>query len=404
MIVRTGSSKILLFAQVLLFLAAAVFGFVPGGQADVPVQAVSAVVLEAETGTPLYEKNPEVPIPPASLTKLMTVHLLLDAAAAGEVEAESEIPIPEDAWWTRLPPGSSLMFLGPGQRLTLEELVLGLTVSSGNDAAVAAAHLISGGVEEFVIRMNREAEAFGLTDTRFADASGLSENNTTTARDFARFCRHYVRLHPEALERFHAVGEFTYPEDHNVDEPGRLHRITQANRNVLLGEYPGLDGLKSGYIDESGYNLAVTAEREGMRLVGVLLGGSGETHPEGRSRIAADARALLDYGYSEYALIRPSQIRLEPVRVWKGRSDSVRPVPGEEIMAVIPKTRLPLISTRIEYDTPLLAPVLRREPVGRIVLQAGREELARFSLVAEREVEEAFFLKRWIHSIRLLFE
>ena len=404
MIPRTPLLRFFLFAQVLLLTAAAAFGFVPGGQEDVPIQAASAVMLEAETGTLLYEKNSRAPIPPASLTKLMTVHILLEAAAAGEIDPEAEIPIPEDAWWTRLPPRSSLMFLGPGQRLSLEELILGLTVSSGNDAAIAAAHLISGGVEPFVDRMNREAETLGLVDTRFADPSGLSAENQTTALDFARFCRFYVRLHPEALEAYHAVGEFTYPEDRNVDEPGRIHRITQANRNTLLGEYPGLDGLKSGYIDESGYNLAVTAEREGMRLIAILLGGSGETHPEGRSRIADDARSLLDYGYDDYTLLRPKKILLEPVRVWKGRVDRVNPVPGEEIAAVIQKNRLPLLATRIEYDTPLIAPVIRREPIGRIVLLAGREELAHFTLVAEREIGEAFFLKRWVHALRLLFE
>ena len=296
------------------------------------------------------------------------------------------------------------MFLGPGQKLSLDELILGLTVSSGNDAAIAAAHLLSGGVGPFVERMNREARALGLTDTRFADPSGLSADNITTARDFARFCRIYAGVHPEALETYHAVGEFTYPEDHNVEMPGRFHRITQSNRNTLLGEYPGLDGLKSGYIDESGYNLAATAEREGMRLIAVLLGGDGETHPEGRRRIAADARALLDYGYTRYALIKPRQIRLEPVDVWKGRLDRVMPVPGGELRAVIPKSRLPLLTTRVEYDTPLIAPVLHRETIGRIVLLAGREELARFPLLAEREVEEAGFLKRWIHAVRLLFE
>jgi serine-type D-Ala-D-Ala carboxypeptidase (penicillin-binding protein 5/6) len=401
---RAPLVRIVFLAQVLFAAASAAFGFGPGGQGDVPIRALSAVMLELETGTVLYEKNPDTPIPPASLTKLMTVHLLLDAAAAGRLDSDAEIPIPEDAWWTSLPPRSSLMFLGPGQYLTLDELILGLTVSSGNDAAIAAAYLISGGVEPFVERMNREAEALGLADTRFVDPSGLSADNITTARDFVRFCRLYVELHPDALEAYHAVGEFTYPEDHNVDMPDKFHRITQANRNVLLGEYPGLDGLKSGYIDESGYNLAVTAEREGMRLIAVLLGGDGDTHPEGRRRIAADARALLDYGYGEYTLIRPSRTRLEPVRVWKGRLDRIKPIPGEEIVAVIPKSRLPLLSTRIEYETPLIAPILHREPIGRIVLLAGREELARFPLVAEREVEEAGFLKRWIHALRLLFE
>ncbi|MFP4562645.1 MAG: D-alanyl-D-alanine carboxypeptidase family protein [Spirochaetia bacterium] len=404
MIFRTYLVRTFFLAQMLFAAASAAFGFGPGGQGDVPIQALSAVMLELETGAVLYEKNPDIPIPPASLTKLMTVHLVLDAAAAGDFDSDGEIPIPEDAWWTSLPPKSSLMFLGPGQKLTLDELILGLTVSSGNDAAIAAAYLISGGVEPFVERMNREAEALGLADTRFADPSGLSADNITTARDFARFCRLYVELHPEALETYHAVGEFTYPEDHNVDMPDKLHRITQANRNALLGNYPGLDGLKSGYIDESGYNLAVTAEREGMRLIAVLLGGDGDTHPEGRRRVAADGRALLDYGYTRYTLIRPSRLRLEPVRVWKGRFDYVTPVPGEEIVAVIPKSRLPLIGTRIEYETPLIAPVFIREPIGRIVLLAGREELARFPLVAEREVEEAGFLKRWIHALRMLLE
>ncbi|MDR2370528.1 MAG: serine hydrolase, partial [Treponema sp.] len=223
----------------------------------------SAVLVDGETGTVLYSKNPDDEIPPASLAKLMTMHIALSETAAGRASLDETVAVTPESWARNQPAGSSLMFLAPGQTVSLRVILLGLAVSSGNDAAAAAALHFAPTVRDFAGMMNMEARRMGLIKTRFVEPSGISEDNVTTAGEFVLFCREYIRLHPEALAEFHSVPEFAYPLASNAgaafrDKPGT---IVQQNRNTLLKTFPGVDGLKTGYIDESGYNIALTAER-----------------------------------------------------------------------------------------------------------------------------------------------
>ncbi|MDR2259084.1 MAG: serine hydrolase, partial [Treponema sp.] len=168
------------------------------GGAPEPVSR-SAVLMDAATGTVLYVKNPDEEIPPASLTKLMTMHIVFEEAAARNISLDKVLSPPRESWAVNQPPRSSLMFLAAGQRTSIRELLLGLAVPSGNDAAVAAALTFAPTVRDFTALMNREARRLGLAKTRFVEPSGISEYNATTAAEFARFCREYIRLHPESL-------------------------------------------------------------------------------------------------------------------------------------------------------------------------------------------------------------
>ena len=256
---------------VLLTLPFAVFPELPPRQ-DLKLQPEqpqvncrSAVLYDVTSGTLLYEKNADEIIPPASMTKLMSLHLLFNEVDEGHLSLDTLIPVSRAASFKSSPPGSSLMFLEEGQRVTLLELMKGLAVSSGNDAGVAAAEAVSGSLSEFIKLMNSEAVKLGLEKTYFADSSGYSSENQTTARDFANFCMLYIDKHPEALSLLHSLTEFTYPKKANLPPGGKSTHgsITQKNNNILLGSLEGVDGLKTGYIDESGYNIALTAERGG---------------------------------------------------------------------------------------------------------------------------------------------
>ncbi|HTH12933.1 MAG TPA: serine hydrolase, partial [Spirochaetia bacterium] len=217
---------------------------------DLVPLAPSAVLVDQLTGRILFQKQPDLPIPPASLTKLMTLHLTWKALASGRIHPEDPVPVTAATTGKAVPPGSSLMFLEPGQRVTVKELMLGLAVDSGNDAGMTLAQFLAGSQEAFVASMNAEAQELGLTRTVFFDAFGYDARNRTTAGDFSQFCRTYLTQHPQSVEFLHNVRELDYPLESNLaPQAKRLRTIHQTNRNTLLGAYPGADGLKTGYID-----------------------------------------------------------------------------------------------------------------------------------------------------------
>jgi D-alanyl-D-alanine carboxypeptidase (penicillin-binding protein 5/6) len=275
--------------------------------ADLPIHAHSALLMDFATGKVLFEKNPDQPIPPASLTKLMTLHVAYKEIKAGRLRKSDRVHIPPQAYASRMPRPSSLMLLGPNQVVTVGELMLGLAVASGNDAAVALACHIAGSVGNFAARMNLEARNLGYTTMRFVDPSGLSPENTVTAREFADFCRRYIMMHPESLAELHSKREFLYPKPQNVLRAGKRHARIKSklhhSRNILLGQYEGVDGLKPGYIRLSGNNLALTARRGDKRLVAVVLGEEVLRGGIGRRNLRNDCTLLLDYGFGGVAAV-----------------------------------------------------------------------------------------------------
>lgn len=242
---------------------------------EVPdLKARSAVLMDAATGMVLFEKNPDEQIPPASLTKLMTIYVAEKEAERRGIPLDEPVRLPKQSWAVNQPPRSSLMFLAQGQIVSLNELFLGMSIPSGNDAAVAVALNFSPTIDAFAKMMNREAVEIGMNDTVFVEPSGISEENLTTARDFAVFCREYLRLYPGNLKKYHSVTQFAYPKASNLrpSMQNRVETIVQGNHIGLIYSFDGVDGLKTGYIDESGYNIALTAERNGTRFIAVILG------------------------------------------------------------------------------------------------------------------------------------
>jgi D-alanyl-D-alanine carboxypeptidase (penicillin-binding protein 5/6) len=280
-------------------IAFALYAVVLAAAQSLPTRIIShsVMVMDAATGTVVYARNPDDEIPPASLTKLMTMHLAFQEIAAGRASLDEIITPPRESWAMNQPPLSSLLNLAPGQKLSLRELFLGMAIHSGNDAAAATALRFAPSVKAFAGMMNREAAALGLTKTRFVDASGYSEDNMTTVREFTEFCRVYLEAHPESLGQFHSVREFAYPGPENVTEHYREAPVTriQLNRNTLLGKVEGVDGLKTGYVAASGYNITATAKRGKVRLLAVVLGANSPISRE------TQTEKLLEYGFSRAA-------------------------------------------------------------------------------------------------------
>jgi D-alanyl-D-alanine carboxypeptidase (penicillin-binding protein 5/6) len=389
----------------LAFFIIAVFPLYPQNPAsDAPdIRSRAAVLLDSATGTILYMKNPDEEISPASLTKLMTIHLVLKEVAGGRASLEETQNPPRESWAINQPPRSSLMFLAGGQRVSLRELLLGLAVSSGNDAAVAAALRFAPSVAGFVELMNREARELGLEKTVFTEPSGISEYNMTTAREFARFCRIYLELHPETLSMLHSVKEFSYPMPDNVgtayrDKP---NTIKQVNHNYLLGKVEGVDGLKTGYIDEAGFNIALTAERERTRFIAVILGAPPVR--DGDKIRDEDGRLLLEWAFSHYRTVRPPVGDLPPARVWKGMADQVRLGYGAPLEFTALRSRLTDLRWERELWEPLTAPLLRGSSVGDLVFYDSRGEVRRVPLITTEEIPPGSFFKRLWDSISLFF-
>lgn len=396
-------------AQELEIAGTAVPGTVVPGVEAPALTSHAAVLMDAATGVTLYNKNGNDLISPASLTKLMTMHIALEEVAAGRASLDEIVDLPRQSWAISQPPRSSLMFLGAGQRVSLRELLLGLAISSGNDAAVAVALRFAPSIEIFADRMNREGRSLGMTNTRFVEPSGISEYNFTTAIEFASFCRQYLIMHPEAIRDYHSVAEFAYPKAENVADPYRDDPKTrvQRNRNTLLGEVEGMDGLKTGYIDEAGYNIALTAERDGTRFVAIILGAPAS--PGGDRIRDEDGRALLEWGFSNFKTLRTVSPPMEPVRVWKGRTNWVELVPMEGEGGGYAWTlttyagRGGSLRWEAELTGLLIAPLPDGSAAGTLILSDEFGELRRIPLVTAGGVERGNFFKRLWDSVRLFF-
>jgi D-alanyl-D-alanine carboxypeptidase (penicillin-binding protein 5/6) len=381
-------------------------GFALSPYPDAPkLAARSAILIDEATGESLFEKNADVSIPPASLTKLMTIHLAYRAVERGQYSLDSLIPIHKEDCYPDLPYRSSLMFLSAGMRVSLSELLLGMAIPSGNDAAFAVARAVSGSIEDFAREMSAEARSMGLTRTSFVEPSGLSEKNETTAREFAVFSRAYIARHPQALADLHSVKSLSFPLLKNMPEwyTGKEQAVTQENRNGLLLTYEGCDGLKTGYIDESGYNIALTASRAGTRLIAVILGGDGSTTASGTKLREENGRRLLDYGFSHFLTVRPKILSLEPVRVWKGRAKRVDLVPGTAAVFTARKEDAAIMKSDVRRDRDPIAPVHKGQALGEIVFSANGRIIQRIPLVADREVGLGNPFTRLIDGLILLF-
>ena len=342
------------------------------------INADAYLLLDYLTGEVLVAQNIDQRLPPASLTKLMTSYILAEEVDAGRLTLDDEVTVSRNAW-SQNPTfrGSSLMWIEPGKRVTVGELEKGIVISSGNDATVAIAEHIAGSEAAFVALMNNYAEKLGLDATHFENTHGLpNPDHLTTARDLGALAVATIRDHPERYKVYRELS-YTYND------------ITQYNRNHLLREDPSVDGLKTGYTSVAGYGLVASAERDGMRLISVVLGSNST-----RSR-KAETRALLNYGFRFYEnleLVAAEDI-LASSRVWKGLVDSVDGGLLESVNVVVPRSKA-VPEVLVRFDEPLEAPIARGDRVGQVQVFLDGELLIEQPLQALATVEPAGFFRR----------
>lgn len=374
--------------------------------------AEAAVLIDLESEAVLYRNNADRSWPAASLTKLVTMYVILDRLESGEISEDDRVVPHARAHWSEMPAGSSLLYLAANQQVTWNDLLSGLAVASGNDAAYAVAYELAEGPEDFARDMNEAVAGNGVDGLQFSEPSGLSSENLITAAGFGDFLVHYLSRFPEALERYHAAEEFEFAPDLNDggDDGGGSSAtpVVHVNRNGLLGEYEGADGLKTGYIRASGYNIAATAERDGRRLIAVLLGVEGRNHYEGGLRRADEAADVLDYGFGRFepATVRFSESR--ELRVAGGTQESVA-VELEEIRLLTGSSEEgnspgpDALDSRLHLPEAIRAPVTAGDIVGFVSVSQGGERVAWQPVRASETVERGFAPDELVSYVGAIF-
>jgi len=348
------------------------------------IGAKSYLVVDATTNAVLAEHAPDERLAPASLTKLMTAYVVFQALATDHIGLEDEVTVSEKAWRT----GGSKMFIEVGKRVSVRDLLLGMIVQSGNDASVALAEHVAGSEDVFAAMMNQSAAALGMTASSFRNATGLpDEQHYSTARDLARLARAIIREFPEYY-KWYSVKEFTWND------------ITQPNRNRLLARDDSVDGMKTGMTDEAGYCLVSSAERDGMRIVAVVLGTSSD-----KSRIDG-SQALLNYGFRFYEtrLLYGAGTPIVQTRVWKSANEVSDLGVLEDVYLTIPRGRYESLEMVRNVPAVVEAPVAAGQPVADFSVSLDGETLLTESLRALADNPEGSLWQRARDSVSLLFE
>jgi serine-type D-Ala-D-Ala carboxypeptidase (penicillin-binding protein 5/6) len=351
------------------------------------IAAKSWLLLDATSGQVLASHEPVTRIEPASLTKIMTAYLAFSAIKEKRINPEQMVSVSVAAW--KVDPGSSKMFIEPRTPVKVNDLLYGLIVQSGNDAAVALAEAVAGTEEAFVTLMNREAERMGLKNTRFSNPHGLTAADTySTAQDLSLLAARLIADHPDYF-KIYSTREFTY------------NKIKQPNRNRLLWSDPTVDGMKTGYTAGAGFCLIATANRpngEGeRRLISVVLGTNSD-----QSR-AQESQKLLNWGFQNFDTIR-LYAKGEPVanpQVWKGAQNTVKVGFTTDTYITVPKGSAERMKPVLERKDPLIAPVAQHSPIGTLKMMVDGKPVAELPVVALEQVKQASIFGRAWDSVRL---
>lgn len=344
----------------------------PARAAELELKAKGAILMDAATGQVLWEQNPDVRWYPASMTKVMTMMLVLEAVEQGKLHLQDQVVASEHAASF----GGTQVWLEPGETFTVEEMLKAVAVGSANDCSVALAEHLAGSEEAFVEMMNAKAAALGATNTHFTNSHGLPDpNHYTTPRDMAIMARYALRF-PDML-RLTSIKEYTFREEPKL--------LILYNTNKLLWWYPGSDGLKTGTTSEAGRNLCATASREGLRLIAVVMG---VDEPRGHF---SEAIKLLNYGFAQYTFkeFYPAGAAVSELAVDKGAADRVLLVASERVGAAVPKGEAANLQIDIRLPDSIPAPVAKGQPLGQAVIKAGGDEIHRVNLVAAADVPAA---------------
>ena len=358
--------------------------------AEFNIKARSAILQDYYSGEVLYEKNADASIYPASLTKIMTSIIAFDLLEKGDLNLDDKFIVSENAW--RLSKaGYSSMFIMVNDEVTVEDLLKGIIISSGNDACVALAEGIAGTEEEFAIMMTSKANEIGMENTNFANSSGINNvDNNSTVRDIMIMSNHLIKTYPKYYEYFKEK-EFTW--DRTGGEP-----ITQGNRNPLLYKNLGADGIKTGYLAVEKYSLASSILKNNRRLIAV---GSGFETKNSRSR---ESIKLLTWGITNFSLVQIAKANepIAQVEVWLGKKEFLNTYIKENIYKTIPKGRKNFLKATITYNGPLEAPIMKDDIIGKLKITFKGEIIGEHDLLAFNNVKKVNIFSRLIKSVNYL--
>ena len=370
-----------------MFLTAILLSAVSSQAFAFDTAARNAILMDYDTGAYIYTKNHDVQMAPASMSKLMTLYIIFDKLRDGSLSLEDKFRVSENAWRKGgAASGSSTMFLKIGEKVSVEDLLQGIIVQSGNDACIVAAENISGTEEDFAVLMNETAEKLGLKNSTFANATGWPHpDQKMSAEDLALLAKRIIKEFPEY---YHIFSEKYFT--HN--------NIKQGNRNPLLYSMKGADGLKTGHTEEAGFCLTASAVRDGRRLIGVMAG------MNSNKERSEEAERLMNYGFREfdnYKILTAGEVLAE-VPVWYGKEKTVNMVVPEDIVETIRRSNKDEYKMKIVYDEPLKAPIVKGAVIGYAQLNDPEGNVRKINLVAANDVERMGVWGRFVANLKYL--
>ncbi len=375
--------RVFLFWMVFLLLAMPVRALSASGAEAPPIAAPSAILMEKSTGAVLFEKDAYEHLAPASVTKIMTMLLAVEAIDSGTLSAEETVTASARA----ASMGGSQIWLEEGEKMSVGEMLKCIAVVSANDCCVAIAEHMSGSEEAFVARMNRRAEELGLQDTHFTSCSGLSDSDSHYT------CAHDLAVISRELIRHERIKEYTTIWMDSI----RDGRFGLSNTNKLIYYYPGATGLKTGFTSKAMYCLAATAERDGVEYIAVVL------YAATSAERFESAKILLNYAFGTYALVRADEIEApEPIPVLLGASDSVQPVLPPDASVLVPREQIASIRFVPSLPGELNAPVVQGQEIGTLSVYSGEELIESLPICADRDVPRMNVWQRFLSLLRVI--
>ena len=362
----------------------------PFASANLNVKARTAILQDYYSGEILYEKDADISIYPASMTKIMTAIIAFDFIKSGDLSLDDKFFISEKAWRLSTA-GYSSMFIMVGDEVSVENLLKGIIIASGNDACIALAEGIAGTEEEFAILMTSKAKEIGMENTNFANSSGINNTeNYSTVRDILKMSKYLIDNHPEYYKWFSEL-EFTW--DRTGGDP-----ITQGNRNPLLYKNLGADGIKTGYLAVEKYSLASSILRNGRRLIAV---GSGFESKNARSR---ESTKLHTYGLTNFDLVNIAKANepIQKVDVWLGKQDTVEVYVNKDIYKTIKKAKKKLLKISVNYEGPVQAPIKKGDKIALLKVVYDDEIVGKYDLLASQDVKKVNFFTKLMRSLNYL--
>lgn len=356
------------------------------GNVPTPTLAAKAFVLrDANTGSLLAANNPDMPVEPASLTKVMTAYLTFEAVKQKRLALTQTLPVSQKAWKVE----GSKMFIDTTMTVTVDELLHGLIIQSGNDAAITLAEGIAGSEELFATLMNKKAAALGMKNSHFINSTGLPDpTHTTTARDLSILANALIRDYPQDYARLYSQKSYTY------------NNITQPNRNRLLFIDPTVDGMKTGHTESAGYCLISSAKRNDFRLISVVLGTTSDNVR------AAESQKLLNFGFQFYEskLIYAANKPITRQKVWKGTESEVDLTVAKPVYLTLPQGEYANMKANVRISKPLEAPLTAHQAVGTVDFSLGGKVVHSVPLVTVHAVETSNIFSRMIDQVRLYLQ